>query len=407
MPSTGRLAAAALALLLPGVAAAQICPAAPPAGMTCGNPEFQSCGIDVNGITRHFCIHVPAAPATDLPVVFALHGGGGEASRAVAWVDSQTEQGAILVAPSAMPSRTGCSRHWRIIGSGIDDWADLGQPNDCAQAVGPFPASSSNLQDLDFITALLDHIDTPARGISGRYALGFSNGAGLAMQLYITEPLASRFDGYAFIGNGMNQARIAAAAGGSVGPYSANRETRRPVILIGGTSDKVFVFPAEDVGERLEAIDALPPNDPGIPEGCDTPLDTPRKTLECMMSTNILPGDGKHTLRTRMERTMEWLLAFNRPQPIPFEGLHPSRGYSGEAPLRAQDRTLAARRDYLRRGAPGSAAVSQIVVIDGRHAIPGARGAYAPCPGNNCDVNAIEEIFQFWRGQAGMRTLWR
>lgn len=79
-------------VLFPIAAAAQfVCPTAAPAGpiTQCGNPEFQSCGIDVNGITRHFCIHEPVFPTADVPVIWGFHGGGGQASRAVNWLEDQ------------------------------------------------------------------------------------------------------------------------------------------------------------------------------------------------------------------------------------------------------------------------------------------------------------------------------
>lgn len=85
-----------LLFLLPTAAAAQFaCPVAAPAGpfAQCGNPEFQSCGIDVNGIVRHFCVHQPAFPTEAVPVVWGFHGSGGQASRAVNWLEDQTEQG--------------------------------------------------------------------------------------------------------------------------------------------------------------------------------------------------------------------------------------------------------------------------------------------------------------------------
>jgi len=71
---------------------------------SCGNPEFNSCSIDIDGIPRQFCMHVPAQPTQDVPLLLGFQGGGGMASRAVSWMDKHTEQGMILVAPTALPA---------------------------------------------------------------------------------------------------------------------------------------------------------------------------------------------------------------------------------------------------------------------------------------------------------------
>jgi hypothetical protein len=87
-------------------------PCGNPGGNPPGNPEFQSCGIDVPvgggapPVKRHYCIHVPANPADpaiqEFPVIFAFHGMGGEGGVTVDTWDKHTEQGMVLVAPSAM-----------------------------------------------------------------------------------------------------------------------------------------------------------------------------------------------------------------------------------------------------------------------------------------------------------------
>lgn len=63
------------------VSARTVCPA-PPTGAVCGHPEFDSCGLIVNGVNRHFCLHVPALLQTGMPVVFNFHGTGGQAEKA-------------------------------------------------------------------------------------------------------------------------------------------------------------------------------------------------------------------------------------------------------------------------------------------------------------------------------------
>jgi hypothetical protein len=48
-----------------------------------------------------------------------------------------------------------------------------------------------------------------------------------------------------------------------------------------------------------------------------------------------------------------------------------------------------------------------INVIGAAHTLPGARGAYPPCGSNNCDIDIIREVLQFWRANAGLRSQWR
>jgi hypothetical protein len=51
--------------------------------------------------------------------------------------------------------------------------------------------------------------------------------------------------------------------------------------------------------------------------------------------------------------------------------------------------------------------VARITIIDGFHQWPGRNGNAPPCASdNNCDIDMTEEILQFWRANAGLRTLW-
>ena len=72
------------AIFLIGVwsaAAHAICPVgAPGPADLCGDLEFDSCSMNVNGVDRNYCIHIPAQPPSDLPVVFGFHGGNQRAN---------------------------------------------------------------------------------------------------------------------------------------------------------------------------------------------------------------------------------------------------------------------------------------------------------------------------------------
>lgn len=401
--------AAATLILTAGPAAAQVtCApvgAMPPAVAQCGNPEFQSCAINVGGIPRHFCMHVPDFPAADIPLVIGFHGGGGMASRAVNWLDKHTEQGMILVAPTALPSRSGCSRAWRTLSgsdptTAIPDWAAFNLPDSCPNTIGPWPAGSPNGQDLEFIRQLLAEIDAGA-DIGNRYAVGFSSGAGMVMQLLITEPLASSFEGFALVANGINDAKANAVInGGGIGPFSAiGDDPRAPVMLIWGTADKVQL-PGARIARRVEelAARANPPAD------CTPPIDSPQKTMACIMNNPMADGLDKHTLISRIEETATWLINFNRAEERPVEGLYPDLGHGGSSEVEV-DRTMTTRRDYP--AGPDGEPVTVLSIIDGRHVFPGPVGNAPPCGNSSCDIDGMEEILQFWRAHAGLNNLWR
>ena len=384
-----------------GEARAQVsCPASPPPvpALACGNPEFRSCAIDVGGIPRHFCVHEPSSPPgvppDGRPVVLGFHGRGGEAAKMVALLDHLTEQGMVLVAPTALPTSAACVPRWRHMDSTIPTWADLSAADACDQAKGPWPAHSANRADLDFIATLMTEIDDQIE-VQGFYALGFSSGAGMVLQLFITEPFASRIEGFGVIANGLTDEKIAAQAGGGSGPFSANADTRRPVILIAGTADKVL-FPGQRVIETLEALDGTE---------CP-PLTSPREVIECFLAKPMALGLGPLDFVSRLDETVAWLTDFNDTQPRAIEGSYPDRGH-GAAPAHLQDATVVVRQDYLPSVQQGGQPVTVLTVLGGGHNVPGARGDHAPCEPQNCDIRGIDEALQFWRATAGFETLWR
>jgi len=386
---------------------AQISCSPPDAGVPaqvsdCENPEFQSCSIDVTGIPRHFCMHVPEFPAEDIPLVFAFHGSGGMASRAVNWLDSHTEQGMILVAPTALPSKSNCARRWRILSGSsgpdaIPDWSAFSQNDTCALSVAGWPAQSLNGHDLQFIRQLVIRMDEKF-DIGQRYAFGFSSGAGMVLQLMITEPFASALNGYALVANGINQAmQDAVANGGGVGRFSAVApEQRSPAMLIWGTADKT-ALPAQRLIEAADLLAATGANQ------CTPPLDTPAKTFECLMNNPVEIGAGRHTLVSRIEETAGWLVNFNGAQTRAVEGLYPDLGHGTVAG--AEDATMTTRRDYA--GGQAGTAVTVLSIIDGKHVFPGPRGNEPPCANASCDIDATVEILQFFRAHGGLNNLWQ
>ncbi|MCP4996328.1 MAG: hypothetical protein GY934_21530, partial [Gammaproteobacteria bacterium] len=227
------------------------------------NPEFQSCGIDVNGITRHFCIHVPSDGANppagqsdplieNMPVIFGFHGRSGDATRMVRIWDKHTEQGMVLVAPSALVSGADCVPQWRGVqrSASATPWDDLSRYDACGLAGAAIPPKFSNLpyqrggtyqDDLDLVRSIVAAINADTQiQPTGFYASGFSSGAGMVYQLFITLPHATFFNGFASVSNVMTRAKIDAQASASgVAGYQPNHDVRKPFLFIIGTNDKV------------------------------------------------------------------------------------------------------------------------------------------------------------------------
>ena len=384
----------AFAVIGSAASAQGMCPAPPPPGLQCGNPEFQSCGIAVNGVTRHFCIHVPQFPVTNRPVVWGFHGHTGTASRAVNWLQDQTEQGMVLVAPTALRSEPDCQTRWRQMNPGIPNWAAFGGIDTCTPPVG----GTDKVADLDFVTALLAEIDSRL-DVSGHYALGFSSGAGMVLQMMITAPLSTQFEGWGVIANGMNTYKVAGATGGGFGPYTADATTRRPVIVQTGTADKVH-FPADVVIEDIN-FQASRPNDP-----CGLAVVTIEAVIRCFVSEPMAPGLGGNDYRDQAYTTRDWMVNRMNATRRPIESLYPDIGHADGVDPAQQDQTATVRRDYLKRG-DNSEPVTILTTIDGAHEVPGANGDYPPCNNGSCDIDMVRETLQFWRANAGLRSLWR
>lgn len=391
-----------LADVLTGHGQAQVasftCPMPAPQA-ACGNPEFQSCSMDVpdstgSSVTRHFCIHVPDIPESGLGTVWGFHGGGGNGKVMTRFLADQTEQGAVLVAPTAERSSADCARRWRSLGPPYRaSWADLSNPADpCPQAQTP-----DNDADLDFVTALMNEIDQQLDA-AGHWALGFSSGAGMIYQLMITNPLSQRFAGFAPIANAMTEAKLAAAAGGGAGGWSAELEIAHPILVMQGTADRLFV-PLERIGEAVDQLFATGQCQPSTPP-------RPSDGIRCWGSFPMIPGRPKHYYEDRGLQTRLWLMQRNRPLPRAIEGVYPDRGHGRDTSLNQEDATVTVRREWPASRRPGSQPIVWLTSIDAAHTMAGPGGAYPPCRGN-CDIDIIREILQFWRANAGLRTPWR
>ena len=393
--------AAALSLLVGPMHGAQAytCPSpAPPAAPQCGNPEFQSCRIDVPvgggapPVPRHFCIHVPAAPpGQEFPVIFAFHGNSGDGGVMVTTWDKHTEQGMVLVAPSALPTGPGCRPSWRTIDRDFPDWSDFTTVDPCAP-------NAPRGHDLALIDAISQ--DLIAQGIApqGFYAAGFSNGASFVHQLFITERFAAAFDGFAAISASISpvmQAAQAAAAG--AGPLQPNHDIRKPILLVRGTNEKGFV-PWENV---VDSVD-----NHLVPDGTCPAVASALDVVACYNDHATFPGLGQNNIISTAKATVDWYVAHNDSVARGLESLYPDLGH-GSSFADHEDATIAVRQDFPSRpGDQDSAAVARITIIDGFHQWPGRNGNAPPCGQENCDVDMTEEVLQFWRANAGLRALW-
>lgn len=372
----------------------------------CGNEEFLDCTIDIGGIDREFCLHNPEElppPATGhaRPVVFVFHGGGGNRRNAVDFVDHLTEQDIIFIVPQALESDltigtppatvSSCAPLWRhLTHYGVQDWADFANPN----PNGCGPAGANNDHDLQLVEALLDEADA-RYDVLGHYALGFSNGAGMALQLMITDPLAGRFSGFGLIANGITQEKADALGSPGVAPWFPNTEALHPTMLVWGTADKLAI-PTETI---ITDIDAK------VTAGTCPGITDARSFMECYMLLPTAPATGVFDYFSRIDETAFWLVVRNGAFPRAVETTYADKG-RGDGALLEQDITIGVRQDYVALE-PDTEPVSVITVVGGNHEIPGKEGASAPCGSNNCDFRAIDEILDFWRSHAGFETQWR
>lgn len=195
------IAAAFIALLLFG----------PDAGHALSAPEASalvSHNVRVGPTDREYLLYRPANATGPIPLVIALHGGGGNARTMVPrWIDTARREGFAVAFPS-----------------GVGRMENMGAWN--ADGCCGF-AMTSNSEDVAFIGAVID--DLTAQGIDPKrvYVTGLSNGGMLSHRVGIA--LSPRIAAVAVVSGAM--------FGGEAQP-----STPLPVLIIHGEKDDIVPF---------------------------------------------------------------------------------------------------------------------------------------------------------------------
>jgi len=146
----------------------------PPAGTGSNTtPGDYGASIRHGGLTRTFKFHVPPSCTWDdeQPLVFALHGGGGNSDNMIALTlggfnTLSDGEGFIVVYPE------GYDKHWND-GRGIQDYT----------------SHRDNIDDVGFFSAMIDYFDGRLNIDRKRvYATGISNGSFMSHRLGIESP---------------------------------------------------------------------------------------------------------------------------------------------------------------------------------------------------------------------------
>lgn len=222
---TAVLLGAALLLAAALLPAAVIALAAPGAGGIAAaqsrGPVSRPGSIHHGGIERTYRIHLPssAGKAGPMPLVLALHGGGGTGLN----MEQLTLGGLNRLSETlgfAVVYPDGVDRHWND-GRGVQDYR----------------AHRENVDDVGFISALIEHLaQTQGINRSRVYAAGISNGGLLSMRLAHE------------LSHGI--AAIAPVAISMTDKIAAMRAPARPisVVLVPGTHDTLVPWDGGNLG---------------------------------------------------------------------------------------------------------------------------------------------------------------
>lgn len=165
--------------------------------------------VSVGGVARDYLLDAPPAASKPVPLVIALHGGGGNAKTMTPrWLDTAHREGFAVAFPS-----------------GVGRSANMGTWN--AGGCCGF-AMTSGSDDVAFIGAMIDDIARDHRiDLSRIYVTGLSNGGMLTYR--IAEALAPRVAAIAVVSGAM--------FGGETPPM-----TPVPVLIMHGEQDDIVPF---------------------------------------------------------------------------------------------------------------------------------------------------------------------
>jgi polyhydroxybutyrate depolymerase len=182
----------------------------------------QQMSVQVNGVERHYLLHIPGGEGGDesLPVVMMFHGGGGSAQNAVwetGWARKADDEKFLAVFPDGTPPDPSRPASFR---GNPQTWNDGSQ-----RGVG---ATTLDVDDIGFVRRIIEDLSSRYNIDKSRiYATGFSNGA--SMTFRVGRELSSMF------------AAIAPVSGAD---WLLGQTITRPVSLlyVTGTSDPLNPF---------------------------------------------------------------------------------------------------------------------------------------------------------------------
>ncbi len=179
-----------------------------------------SASVTVDGLARRYQLYVPPSPRARIPLVFVLHGGGGDSQKIIRYTNFHElarTQGFAVCYPYAL----------------IENWND-------GRQVGHIPEHRDKIDDVAFIRLLIDELAEQYAIDRGRvFATGASNGGIMSHRL-----AAEAADVIA---------GIAPVIGGMAVPIAADFNPSHPVSLfvIQGDADPLVPIDGGAIGFRL------------------------------------------------------------------------------------------------------------------------------------------------------------
>jgi polyhydroxybutyrate depolymerase len=141
-------------------------------------PGDHTLELTINGLKRHYVVHVPKAydGKIPVPVVIMFHGGGGRARGAMqetGWSAKADRENFLVVYPEGVPRDP--TRRGSFV-TNPQSWND-------GSARPILAAARQNIDDVGFVNAMLDDLGMKFRIDPHRlYATGFSNGASMTFR---------------------------------------------------------------------------------------------------------------------------------------------------------------------------------------------------------------------------------